>query len=251
MKDREKLEGLISEIDVLVAHYATPSVPGFQVWYAEAERFLIKHFGENQFEHRKFKETRFFSAVWVTDSDVVKKCKDGLIATKLIFQKYLEEIDEDDNPISIPKQILNNNKIFIVHGHDEALKHSVARLVEKQGIDAVILSEQANQGNTIIGKFEEHSDFCGAICLFTADDTGKANRETNYQDRARQNVVLETGFFMGKLGRDRVVFIVSPGLEIPSDLSGVVYTDASNWQVDVLKELKAMGYSIDFNKAFD
>ncbi len=55
---------------------------------------------------------------------------------------------------------------------------------------------------------------------------------------------------MGKLSRRRVVIVAENGVELPSDMQGIVYTDKSNWEVDVLKELKAMGYSIDFNKLF-
>ena len=66
--------------------------------------------------------------------------------------------------------------------------------------------------------------------------------------RARQNVVFEAGYFMGKLGRDRVVIIAEKGIELPSDLQGVVYTDRNNWKYDICKELIAMGYNIDLNK---
>lgn len=131
------------------------------------------------------------------------------------------------------------------------MKHSVARIVEKQGLEAIILREKTNQGKTIIEKFEAHSDVGGAICLFTADDVGKAKAETTENPRARQNVVFEAGYFMGKLGRNHVVMICEAGVEIPGDLSGVVYTDKSDWKTDVLKELKAMGYSIDMNKLFE
>ena len=142
------------------------------------------------------------------------------------------------------------DKIFIVHGHNGELKQSVARIIEKQGIEAVILSEQANQGRTIIEKFENYGDVGGAICLFTSDDIGKAKSEDSDKPRARQNVVLETGYFMGKLGRDHVIILSDDGIEMPSDLSGVVYTNTSNWQIELLKDLKAMGYAIDFNKLF-
>lgn len=142
------------------------------------------------------------------------------------------------------------NKVFIVHGHDEELKESVARIIEKQGIKAIILSEQANKGRTIIEKFEDYSDVGGAICLFTADDYGRAKKDSSDTPRARQNVVLETGYFMGKLGRDHVAILADKVIEMPSDLSGVVYTDTVNWKIDLLKELKAMGYTVDFNKLF-
>lgn len=68
--------------------------------------------------------------------------------------------------------------------------------------------------------------------------------------RARQNVVFESGYFMGRLGREKVILIANPEIEIPSDLQGVVYTNDKSWQIDVLKELKEIGYAIDFNKAF-
>ena len=148
----------------------------------------------------------------------------------------------------LPKAASFTDKIFIVHGHDGELKQSVARIIEKQGIEAIILSERANKGRTIIEKFEDYSDVGGAICLFTADDLGKAKNDATDNTRARQNVVIETGYFMGKLGRDHVVILADKGIEMPSDLSGVVYTDTANWQFDLLKELSAMGYKVDLNK---
>ena len=109
---------------------------------------------------------------------------------------------------------------------------------------------QANKGRTIIEKFEDYSDVGGAICLFTADDYGRAKTNETDNTRARQNVVLETGYFMGKLGRDHVVLLADQNIEMPSDLSGVVYTDTTKWEIDLLKELKEMGYTVDFNKLF-
>lgn len=165
----------------------------------------------------------------------------------------LEEMEEEKD-LSVSQNTLPVNhtytKIFIVHGHDGELKQSAARIIEKQGIEAIILSKQANKGRTIIEKFEDFSDVGGAICLFTADDLGRAKKESSDRPRARQNVVFEAGYFMGKLSRSRVVIIAEHGVELPSDMQGIVYTDKSNWEVDVLKELKAMGYTIDFNKLF-
>lgn len=251
MTEFEKLEWLISETDVLIDHHVKPSTPGFQAWFSEAERFLIKRFGADSFEYNKLKETKFMPAAYITDSDVIRKCKDGLVATKLMFKTYLDEMQEAPLPNGTSATTaVSFEKVFIVHGRDGELKHAVARLVEKQGVDAIILSEQANKGNTIIEKFEENSDVSGAICLFTADDLGRAKTDTEERPRARQNVVFEAGYFMGKLGRDRVVVIAEKGVELPSDMQGIVYTSKDNWQLDVLKELKAMGYEVDFNKLF-
>lgn len=250
MTDFEKLEWLISEADVLINHHVKPSTPGFQAWFSEAERFLIKRFGVDSFEYNKLKKTRFIPAAYVTDSDVVRKCKEGLVATKLMFKTYLEEMQEAPLSNNTSETVVSFEKVFIVHGHDGELKQAVARIIEKQDIEAVILSEKANKGRTIIEKFEDYSDVGGAICLFTADDFGRAKNDTTDNVRARQNVVLETGYFMGKLGRENVMLLADKEIEMPSDLSGIVYTNTANWQIDLLKELKAIGYTVDFNKLF-
>lgn len=90
-------------------------------------------------------------------------------------------------------------------------------------------------------------DVGGAICLFTADDLGRSRESGVDRARARQNVVFETGYFIGKLGRDHIVILADDGIEMPSDLSGVVRTNTASWQFEVLKELKAMGYTVDLN----
>lgn len=259
MTEYEKLKAIIDEIDNLISHRVRSSAPAFETWYTKAERFLIKKYGENSLECKKFHQISFSPLVWVLDTEeqeirnAIQSCCDGLRSCKAIFEVYLEEIAEEkeSNPKSyVITKPQNMDKIFIVHGHNGELKQSVARIIEKQGIEAIILSEQVNQGRTIIEKFESYGEVGGAICLFTSDDIGKAKNKDADKPRARQNVVLETGYFMGKLGRDHVVILADEGIEMPSDLSGVVYTNTSNWQIDLLRELKSMGYTIDFNKAF-
>ena len=144
-----------------------------------------------------------------------------------------------------------NNDIFIVHGHNNEVKINVARTLEKLGLNPIILHEQANAGKTIIEKFEEHSNVGFAIILLTDDDLGKAKKDENLNHRARQNVILEMGYFIGKLGRDRVCPLYTNGVELPSDLYGLLYTEidsAENWKIKIAKELKAAGYKIDVNK---
>lgn len=250
MTEYEKFESLIFEIDRLIDHSVTHNTPAFQAWHANTERFLIKKYGDGSFEHIKFREIRFYPPIATSSSDYTRKCKEGLITSKMILSSYLSEMDESSVVMNTVNATKNMDKIFIVHGHDGELKHSVARIIEKQGIEAIILSEKVNLGRTIIEKFEDYSDVDGAICLFTADDFGNAKTNETHNPRARQNVVLETGYFMGKLGRDHVVILADKNIEMPSDLSGVVYASTSNWQVDLLKELRAMGYSVDFNKLF-
>ena len=251
MTDYEKMQDIINEIDSLVQHSVVPAAPAFQAWYNLTERFLLKLYGKESIEYENFKNTSFSPRIYSDIRQVISKCKEGLLACKLTFQGYIEELKEESEETQVTAHAEKTEeflKIFIVHGHDGELKQAVARIIEKQGIEAIILSEQANKGRTIIEKFEDYSDVGGAICLFTADDYGRAKKDKKSKTRARQNVVLETGYFMGKLGRDHVVLIADKGIEMPSDLSGVVYTDTGSWQFALLKELAAMGYKVDSNK---
>lgn len=193
---------------------------------------------------------------YTTHDDNVQACREGLIATRAKFGVYLDEMEDIDGSDEIKSEEVTNqgmtdySRVFIVHGHDGELKQAIARILEKQGIEAVILSEQANLGNTVIEKFERYSDVSAAICLFTGDDLGKANKEEEFNQRARQNVVFEAGYFVGRLGRQNVILIANSDIEMPSDLAGVVYSSNRMWQVEVLQELKAIGFEIDLNKVF-
>ena len=98
------------------------------------------------------------------------------------------------------------NSVFLVHGHDQALRDMTARFMEKLGLTVIILDEQVNRGDTIIEKLERHSFVQFAVVLMTGDDIGgkKGTTTDGLQGRARQNVVLELGYFMGKISRKRV-----------------------------------------------
>ena len=172
--------------------------------------------------------------------------KDYVTQIVAFLKSYVSRFDVTEETESPSKPDLT--KVFIVHGHNGELKEAVARIIERQGLEAIILSEQTNCGNTIIEKFEANSNVGAAICLFTADDIGRSASETSGKDRARQNVVFETGYFIGKLSRKNIIRIAGSTVEMPSDLSGVVYTNQSDWKTEVLKELKAIGYDIDLNK---
>lgn len=97
-----------------------------------------------------------------------------------------------------------SDRIFIVHGHDAAARESVARFLENLGFEAVILHEQANRGRTVIEKVEANSDVGFAVVLLTPDDLGRGISEADLEPRARQNVLLELGYFIGRLGRENV-----------------------------------------------
>lgn len=164
----------------------------------------------------------------------------------------LELIPEDLNEQSFNKP-LSGNKIFIVHGHDDAARESVARFVDKLGIETIILHERPNSGRTIIEKFEhEAADIGFAIILLTPDDVGASATEPDkLKPRARQNVILELGYFIGKLGRSRVCPLYKGELELPSDIFGVVYVpmdSGDGWHLKLARELKAANFAIDPSK---
>ncbi len=143
------------------------------------------------------------------------------------------------------------NHIFIVHGHDEAARETVARFITSIGFEPVILHEQANRGRTVIEKLIANGDVGCAVVLLTPDDLGRGKSESEEQPRARQNVILELGYFLGCLGRERVIALLKEKVEIPSDYVGVIYTpfdDGDAWRPKLARELKSAGYEIDWNK---
>ena len=143
----------------------------------------------------------------------------------------------------------------MVHGQDPALKQSVARLLERLDLQPIILHEQPSRSRALIQKFEDYADVSFAVVLLTPDDMGydrNAKAETA-RPRARQNVIFELGFFIGRLGREHVaaLFAGDETFEKPSDYDGVAYIPVDpggRWQFDLVKELKAAGIEVDANK---
>jgi len=123
------------------------------------------------------------------------------------------------------KQNIDRSKVFIVHGHDNEAKLEVARFVTKIGFEPIIIHEQVSASKTIIEKIEAYSDVGFGVVIYTPCDIGaKSNDAENLNGRARQNVVFEHGFLIGKLGRANVCPLVKGRVETPNDISGVVYT---------------------------
>jgi len=164
------------------------------------------------------------------------------IIEKLSIQnnKTIPTIQKNDNNSTNKKE-----SVFIVHGHDNEMKESIARFISNIGLDPIILHEQPSKGRAIIEKFEDYSNVSYAIVLYSPDD--KTAEEKN---RARQNVVFEHGFFIGKLGRNRVVGInkTDCNMELPSDINGVIYISFdSDWKLSLAKEMKEAGLKVDIN----
>ena len=134
-----------------------------------------------------------------------------------------------------------SKKVFVVHGHDHGAKETVARYLERLGLDAVVLHEKPSESRTVIEKVEAFSDVGFAVVLLTPDDVGAPkDNAAKLNPRARQNVVLEHGYFLGKLKRSRVCALYTPGVEIPSDYQGVLYIELDEkgaWRTLLAQEL--------------
>ncbi len=190
---------------------------------------------------------------WREDGATMLAYIDSLIIDVNNDEYDIREVTSNEK---IEARIISNekpkNKVFIVHGHDGEAKQSTARFIEKLGFEAIILHEQASKGMTIIEKIENYSNDVGfGIVLYTPDDMGNTRREAEKGDlksRARQNVVFEHGFLIGKIGRKNVIPLVEGAIELPNDISGIVYINDKEWQIDIAKEMKSAGYNIDFNK---
>ena len=170
------------------------------------------------------------------------------------LEEDLAELGEEPPPQApVQPKPIETDEIFIVHGHDSPAKNEVARLIERAGLRAVILHEQANQGRTIIEKFEDHGGAAGfAVIVLTPDDVGGIDAD-HLEPRARQNVIGEMFWFAGRLSRQRVCALKRGNIEMPSDFAGIGYVDMDDrgaWKMELLKELQAAGYTkIDWGKA--
>ncbi len=145
-----------------------------------------------------------------------------------------------------------SRKVFLVHGTDEGARHTVARALEKLDLEVVILHEQAARGRTLIEKFEAHADVAFTVVVLTSDDVGHSvDQSEMVRPRARQNVILELGYFIGYLGRNNVCAIKQGDIELPSDILGVEYIpmdDGGVWRYKVAGEIKAAGIDVDLNR---
>lgn len=228
----------------------------FSAW----ERAIYKFLDKNLSVYKKKLYIKLNPTAYVGFHDPMKQFRvykyDPSVSfiESLILDIQNDEIEENVDPNEDQKNLKVNrskllNKTFIVHGHDDATKERTARYLEKLGFEAVILHEQASGGKTIIEKLEHFTDVGFGIVLYTADDEGSVKDKKDYKPRARQNVVFEHGLLIGKLGRGKVFPLVTDySVELPGDISGMVYLSDTNWELQLAKEIRELGYQIDMNK---
>jgi predicted nucleotide-binding protein len=240
------------------------NIPHVEALAAAVDESLVRTFGADTLDYRRYSDAGFFDngpfnyAFQVPISQVhasLSRSKARSIALLTQAVKSLEErlAEYSATPLqqSDPEvQESFQRKVFIVHGRDDGPREAVARFLERLGFEPVILHERANLGRTVIEKVEAHSDVGFAIVLLTPDDEGNLVGERP-RPRARQNVLLELGYFIGKLTRQRVCTFKVGDLEIPSDWRGVIdepFDTGGGWRQTLARELDAAGYEIDWKK---
>jgi predicted nucleotide-binding protein len=150
-----------------------------------------------------------------------------------------------------------NPQVFVAYGHDSVARTQLEAMLRRWGLEPLILDQLPSEGQTIIEKLENYSHKVGfAVVLATPDDEGhKVGHPDEALCRARQNVVLELGVLLAKLGRKRVVILMKQEakMERPSDIQGLIYIpfkDDLSRDAGVLlaKELGSQGYKIDVQR---
>ncbi len=223
---------------------------GYFLQYNEIRRIAIKQTEKSSKVLSKYENDDMPPGLimFVSPSDVISYERHAKDITVKVFDEAKKSV-----PTKGPSKPLDSrdlSKVFIVHGHDDLAKTDVARFVERLGFDAIILHEQANSGQTIIEKIEANTNVGFAVVLYTPCDVGGCAGGPQ-RSRARQNVVFEHGYIIGKLGRRNVSALVKGDVEIPNDISGVVYVPIDPhgaWRLALAKELSTAGYPVDMNR---
>ena len=165
------------------------------------------------------------------------------LASFLLKDKTLSDVGA--MALDVAGKPFDSKEVFIVHGHSENARAQLKALLTALGLQPVILSEQTHHGRTIIEELEHYSKTCSfAIVLMTPDDVVGEAAEKSLR-RARQNVILELGWFMGRLGRENVILMSQGEVELPSDVHGVLYlpfkTDLHEVAAEISRQLRDVG----------
>ena len=236
-------------------------IPHVKKMSAAIQESLQRTFGADSADYERYSRAEHFNngpfnyAYQVPISEVRESLRRSKEESAALLEQAIEALGErlGEAIISAPalRPESRDRSAFVVHGHDDAARESVARFLENIGFRAVILHEQPNKGRTIIEKVEAHAEVGFAVVLLTPDDEGRTKGEVDFLPRARQNVLLELGYFVGRLGRERVCALMRGELELPSDFGGVAWVpfdESAAWKTLLGKELQAAGFEIDWNK---
>lgn len=260
----EVLQKALDEIPA-VREAGSIGSPEFKKWQRDTRVALRYVFGDRSSQMGDFRQISYTPSagvIGVTRDYRQRLFNSGVDDANATLQSILNEVKNfwEDDPVETPIVTTGrqhstevNDKIFVVHGRNDPVRATVTSFLSRIGLDPIVLQDQPNEGRTIIEKFEGYSDVGFAVVLLTPDDIGGLNDsgKSDLNPRPRQNVVLEWGFFLGKLGRHRVAALLQDEIEFPNDYSGVVYIeidDNEGWKTRLFRELNNAGMPVDHNK---
>lgn len=221
--------------------------------YAEIKQYAAGNMAISipEKDYPRFKDTLDYMVAYEYISPVDVNFSGYMYFKKSSFDSFSEYVMTQEMEEESVVAEYNNKKVFIVHGHDEQLLQEVELMIHRIGLQPIILKNEASGGRTVIEKIEHYTDVGFGIVLYTACDEGRVKGSTEYSNRARQNVVFEHGYLCAKLSRSRVVALNDSGIEVPSDLAGVVYISrsASDWKNQIMREMREAGLEFDMTRA--
>jgi len=245
--------------------------PAFKSWRNDTIRFLQKVFGEESTEAATFKNIDFYYTYYTYDL-LNYDWKENILNKKNVFERglrnaifylknyeseILDDVDLRDRAGAGrggqkgSSKKSNTKNILIIHGRNDNIKDKVANFISRLGIEPIILNEQINRGQTLLEKLEEYSDISVAIIIFTNEDMGNSNDESEYEKRAKQNFIFEAGYFLGNLGEKNMIVVAEQSVMLPSVLEGYDYykmDSEDKWKEEIAEKLKDMKrFNIDMS----
>jgi len=248
MNKVQKLQQLIENAENLIGKNLRKKSPEFQAWNSSLIRFCEKNYGTESSTTKRLSRRSYtlgVVTVGTPDAEYVRAMEKDLKITiaelKTLLDEEKEDLEISDSELElISENKINSKKVFIVHGRDNQRKYELYDFLYSLKLEPIILHDRVNNGKTIIEKIEKNSDVACAIILLTPDDEGRLkNSDDELKTRARQNVIFEAGYFMGKLGRNRTI-LINGVQDTMSDIDGILYLDINSYKSDLMRELKEL-----------
>jgi predicted nucleotide-binding protein len=235
--------------------YPASYTPEWVAWMTRCKSIILRLFGESSPQSNAM-TTALNVKLLGNDHDKFDQCKSYILGTlTAAIDTIKNDVFGELNTKKAKAPGLLSNKVFVVHGHDEKAKQSLEIFLSEIGLEPIVLHRKADEGQTVIEKFEKHSDVGFAFILLTPDEVAYLSTENalpddkrNKEFRARPNVIFEFGYFIGRLGRSRVCCLHTGGVTLPSDIAGMIYKSYSKnveeAAYSIIKDLKACGYNL-------
>lgn len=242
-------------IDKQIADARNGNPASFSDWRNQTDVVVRTVFGEGSVTHRKVSSVSYSPSVMYAGMDTSPYRPAGVaqVISILTAAKLELELEAETDTLEPTSEQEPSHRVFIVHGQDDKRKYELESYLQKLTNEPpIILHQQPNGGRVLIEKFEDTASSVGyAVVLLTADDLGRPASLEHQDDRlrGRQNVVFEMGFFIGLIGRTRVAVLYETGVELPSDITGLVYIPldaAGAWKGKLASEMDHIGIPIDW-----